>query len=182
LFAALSFSAPARAQEPVRDDWRFEVTNVSSIVVSGDNRDTRSGQVDTLTNDGWTLAADRLDTQATQGPWAFSLRLDGAYFLSRPDPTQVGLDLVDLRRGEGGPSLGQPDDPAFFRQKVFEAGSELSNRYINWIIPAKYAAQYRTKLAQITVAAILRPWRKSARPVPPTPKKRLARQRGKRRR
>lgn len=151
LFAALSFSSTASAQQPMKDDWRFDVTNVSSAVYSGDNRDTRNGEVETFTNDGWSLLGDRLDTQATKGPWALSLRLDGAYFITRPNPTQVGLDLVDLRNSEGGASPGEPADPVFFRQKVFEAGSELSNRYINWLIPTKYTASYRTKLAQITI-------------------------------
>lgn len=150
LVVATTVSRSATAEETT-DSWRFEVTNVASVIYNGDNRDTRSGEVDTLANDNWSLVSDRIDTQASKGPWALSLRLDGAYFLTRPSPTQIGLDLVDIRRAEGGAIPGAPDDPTYFRQKVFEAGGEMSNRTINWIIPAKYSASYRTRLLQATL-------------------------------
>lgn len=131
--------------------WRFDVTSISSAIYAGDNRDTRSGEVETLVNDNWSLLSERIDTRASHGNWSFSLRLDGAYFPTRPNPTQVGLDLVEIRRAEGEPALGTPSDPTLFRQKVYESGGELSTRYINWIYPAKYSASYRTRDIQATV-------------------------------
>ncbi len=144
-------SAGAESGPPGRSNWRFDVTSTSSAVYAGDNRDTRSGEVDTLVNDDWSLLYERVDTRATKGPWSFALRLDGAYFPTRPSPTQVGLDLVEIRRAEGEPALGAPSDPVFFRQKVTESGGELSNRYINWVIPAKYSVSYRAAAVQATV-------------------------------
>jgi hypothetical protein len=145
---------PAQAQDqPQRpaDNFRFSVTSTSTAIYSGDNRDTRSGEVETLVNDNWAGASERISTQATSGPWVLGLRLDGTYFLTRPDPTQVGLDLVELRRQQGAPAPGEPSDAEYFRQKVYESGSELSNRYINWLVPAKYSIAYRTRTAQVTL-------------------------------
>lgn len=133
------------------DNFRFSTTSTSTAIYSGNNRDTRSGEVETLANDNYALASQRLSTLASAGPWVLGLRLDGAYFLARPDPTHIGLDLVDLRRQQGAPAPGEPSDSDYFRQKVYESGSELSNRYINWLVPAKYSVAYRTRTTQVTL-------------------------------
>lgn len=66
-------------------------------------------------NDDWGVLLNRLNAQATSGPLTLSARLDGAWFFTSPEP-----------QGEN----------------AFNAGLELSNRYINWIYPSKYTLLY----------------------------------------
>jgi len=142
----------AKAEPPsAKPAFGYEVTNQSSAIFSGDNRDTVSGSVPTFNNDDWALINNRLDTQISKDDFVFSLRLDGALFPYRPNATQVGLDMVDLRDADGGPGPGEPQNPVFFRQKVYESHGDLSNRYINWLIPAKYAASYDAGFGKLTV-------------------------------
>jgi len=51
-------------------------------------------------------------------------------------------------------SPGNLPDPVYFRAKVDEAGRELSNRYINWIYPAKYFAGWSTRDIEVTVGDV----------------------------
>ena len=151
--AAEQLVAPtAPAPEPTGlEAWNYQLTNQSAAVYNGDNRDTLSGDVSRFTNDDWGFLADRIDAQASRGNFVLSVRLDGYLFVARPNPVQIGLDMVELRGNEGGPGPGEPSDPEFFRQKVYEAGNDLSNRTISWLIPAKYAATYRGDVVQATI-------------------------------
>lgn len=165
-FTALR-TASATAEEPIESaetpvpqetqgtetstPFKFNVTSVSTALYGGDNRDTRVGEIETLANDHYSLLSDRLDLQGSNGTFTFGLRLDGYWFTSRPNPTQIGLDMVDLRRATGSTTEGEPTDPVFFRQKAYESGGELSNRYINWLIPAKYSIAYRKGPIQTTL-------------------------------
>lgn len=147
-------SAPPTPKEDApseADQWSTQFTNQSAVIYNGDNRDSVSGDVSRFTINDWGLAADRLDAQASRDKLVLSLRLDGYFFYTRPNPVQVGLDMVEFRNSEGGAEPGAPSDPEFFRQKVFEAGNDLSNRYINWLVPTKYSASYNGDLAQATV-------------------------------
>src|SRR3954447_25019355 len=123
----------------------FDITNTSTLSYNGDNRDTRPNQVATLANDDWGMFYNRLNVLANGGAWQAGLRLDNAWFFRSPNATQIGLDLVRLRP----PSSGAAAPPVYFRQKVDEAGAELSNRYINWLYPAKYFITYQSPALEL---------------------------------
>lgn len=133
--------APAGALEPLEifgTPIGFDITESSSLLYNFDNRDTRPNQVATRANDAWGLFYNRFNVSANGGAWQAGLRLDNAWFFRSPNPTQVALDLVASRP----PSPGGAPAPTYFRQKLNEAGVELSNRYINWLYPAKYWLNY----------------------------------------
>lgn len=145
-------AAPATpGPQPNKSAFRLDASNSSTVLYAGDNRDTRSGEVGSLANDEYGMLRDRLDLKLNSTSFSFALRLDGYAFFSRPNPTQIGLDLVEIRTEAGGPTDGEPDNPTYFRQKVYDAGSELSNRYINWLIPTKLSATYKNRQVQATV-------------------------------
>jgi hypothetical protein len=136
-------AAPSVALEPVDvfgTPVAFDVTESSTLLYNFDNRDTRPNQVATRANDDWGLLYDRINVLANGGAWQIGLRLDNAWFYRSPNATQIGLDLVNSRPV----TVGAEAPPVYFRQKVDEAGVELSNRYINWLYPAKYYAAYST--------------------------------------
>ena len=153
-----STALPAHALEPgevAGEPLRLDITNASSLLVNLDNRDTQPNQVNTLANDHWSMWYNRLNVQLNWGKWRAGSRLDTAVFgprsagkqlLTTPDPTQIGLDLVKLRE----PLPGAEPDSVYFRRKVQEAGVELSNRYINWIYPAKYYLGYSSRDVEVT--------------------------------
>jgi Family of unknown function (DUF6029) len=143
LSGALALGVPSevRALEPTSvlgTPVAFDITESSSVLYNFDNRDTRPNQVDSRANDDWGLFYNRINVLANGGFWQAGLRLDNAWFFRYPNPTQIGLDLVNTRP----PSPGGSTAPVYFRQKVGEAGVELSNRYINWLYPAKYYVTY----------------------------------------
>lgn len=123
----------------------FDITNTTSLLYNFDNRDTRANQVATRANDDWGLFYNRINVQANGGAWQAGLRLDNAWFYRSPNPTQVALDLHYSRPESAG---GAPA-PVYFRQKLQEAGTELSNRYINWLYPAKYSLSYTTPTLEL---------------------------------
>jgi Family of unknown function (DUF6029) len=125
----------------------FDITESSSLLYNFDNRDTRPNQVPTRANDDWGLFYNRINVLANGGVWQVGLRLDDAWFFRSPNATQIGLDLVNSRPA----SVGAAPAPAYFRQKVNEAGVELSNRYINWLYPAKYYATYSTPNLELSL-------------------------------
>ncbi len=141
LLAACAQLRTAHALEPVElfgAPVAFDVTESSTLLYNFDNRDTRPNQVATRANDDWGLFYNRINVQANGGAWQAGLRLDNAWFYRSPNATQIGLDLVSSRpASEGGAAA-----PVYFRQKVEESGVELSNRYINWLYPAKYSLTY----------------------------------------
>jgi hypothetical protein len=129
--------------EPVA---RVDVSNATSLLIATDNRDDSPNQVATVVNDDWGVFYNRLNVQAARGGFALQLRLDTAFFFVSPDPTAAALELA---RGRP-PDPDGPSDPAYFRSKVYEAGGELSNRYINWTYPAKLMASYKNRNGEIT--------------------------------
>ena len=127
----------------------LDVTNASSILYNSDNRDFQPNQVNTLANDNWGLWYNRLNLQANWTNWQLGLRLDSAYFYASPNPVTIATDLERDRPRPLSPGSSTP--AAYFRDKFFEAGRELSNRYINWIYPAKYYLGYSSKNLEVTV-------------------------------
>lgn len=125
----------------------FDVTETSSLFYNFDNRDSRANQVPTRANDNWGLWYNRANVQANGGAWQVGVRIDNAWFFRSPNPTQIGLDLVNTRPAEPGGTSA----PTYFRQKVDEAGIELSNRYINWLYPAKYYASYSSPVLELSL-------------------------------
>ncbi|MCC6214392.1 MAG: hypothetical protein IT376_05960 [Polyangiaceae bacterium] len=125
-----------------------DVTEASSLLYNADNRDTSAADVSTLANDGWALWYNRVTLRASSGEWQAGLRLDSALFLLRPNPVQIGLDLVELRARPLPP--GAVSDPVFFRRKVDAAGLELSNRYIDWVYPAKWDVGWTSRDLELT--------------------------------
>ena len=123
----------------------FDITNTSTLSYNVDNRDTRPNQVATLANDDWGMFYNRLNVLANGGAWQAGLRLDNAWFFDSPNPTQIALDLYGSRP----PSAGGSPAPVYFRQKLQEAGVELSNRYINWLYPAKYYFTYTSPTLEL---------------------------------
>jgi len=154
---AASFSLlaaePARSAEPAKaaDDepprTRVEITDALTVLYAGDNRDFRPSAVATVVNDDWGVLYNRLHAELDHGDFRFGFRIDNAWFYASPDPTTAALELVE-NRPDGPANL---PDPVYFRAKVNEAGQELSNRYINWIYPAKYHAGWSTRDLEVTV-------------------------------
>jgi len=135
-------ASSASALEPLRVGDRsvlVEVTEATSVIYNADNRDTRSGDVPSVANDHAGFVYNRLNLSATSAPFRASLRLDGAWFFTSPSPDSIADELVS-RSGLEGDARAE-----FYRLKATEAGIELSNRYIDWLYPAKYTLSYATR-------------------------------------
>ena len=137
---AHAFEAGEVAGDPVTVD----VTEASSAIYNADNRDSQPSQVATRANDDWGLWHNRLNLQALRGKWRLAPRLDTAWFFTSPGPTEIAEQLVE-GRSDG------PETEALFRTKLNEAGTELSNRYINWAYPAKLSLGYTARNAEATL-------------------------------
>ncbi|MEZ4226632.1 MAG: DUF6029 family protein [Polyangiaceae bacterium] len=141
-WCSLPGSAWALDAGKVGDDAvQLDITDATSLVYNVDNRDSKPNQVNTRANDDWGVWYNRLNLQATWGKWTAGVRVDNAWFYRSPYPEAIALDLTEER---GNPPGGIPR-PVFFRQKLQEAGTELSTRYINWVYPAKYYIGYTTR-------------------------------------
>jgi hypothetical protein len=128
--------------EPVA---RVDVSNATTVLYATDNRDFSPNQVATVVNDDWGVFYNRLNVRAARGAFSLQLRLDTAWYFVSPDPTAAALELVRRRPAD-------PDglsNPAYFRGKVYEAGGELSNRYLNWTYPAKLTASYKNRSGEL---------------------------------
>lgn len=143
--SALAFALlPARsvsAAEPADDTpppVQAELTEVTTLSYAWDNRDFQPNDVATVVNDNWGVWYNRLHGQVTSGGVRFGMRLDNAWYFTSPDPTSAALTLVEKRPH----TPGELPDPAYFRLKINQAGEELSNRYINWMYPAKFFFGY----------------------------------------
>jgi hypothetical protein len=145
VFTALLVT-PVQAAEPIR----LELTNASTVLYAGDNRDTKPNQVATLMNDDFGVFMNRFNAHASQGRFRASLRLDNAWYFTAPDATEVALELVRTRPADE----GLVSDPQYFRSKVDEAGRERSNRYINWLYPAKYSLGYAAPSYELTLGDV----------------------------
>ena len=137
---ALAFEAGQIGDQALRID----VTNATSVIQNFDNRDTKPHQVTSVANDDWGVWYNRLNLQANAGEWNAGVRVDSAWFYTSPDPTELALELTELR----GPAPGAAD---YFRLRLDQAGTELSNRYINWTYPAKYYLGYSSQSVEATL-------------------------------
>jgi hypothetical protein len=156
----LALTSGARAAEPGGAEasseanapaaTRIEITDAVTVLYAGDNRDYRPSSVPTVVNDDWGVFYNRFHAELGHGDFRFGFRVDNAWFYASPDPTSVALELVERR--PAGPA-NQPD-PVYFRTKVDEAGRELSNRYINWIYPAKYFAGWSNRDIEVTLGDV----------------------------
>ncbi len=108
----------------------FEVSESGGVYYNVDNRDTRPSQVPTRVNDNFGLLYNRLSLQATAGSVSAGVRVDNVWFYASPDPSEIALAMTRESARENA--------PGYFQNKLGEAGLELSNRYINWVYPAKY--------------------------------------------
>ena len=133
---------------PLKADEQMllQVTESVSAIYKADNRDTRPGQVGTVANDHAGFLFNRTNLQASRGAFRLSLRLDGAWFFLSPSPADVADELV--RIGAFPDASARRD---FQRVKATEAGIELSNRYIDWIYPAKYTLSYVTRDIELSL-------------------------------
>lgn len=135
------------SEEPVVVD----VTATSSVVYNGDNRNTRPADVATVADDDWGAWTNRINLQSHWGSWQAGLRLDTAWFYTSPAPADVALELLQIEKGTSDTGSYTPEDAQFFLQKYLQAGEELSNRYVNWVYPAKYYLNYKHKLIDANV-------------------------------
>ena len=126
---------------------QVDVTDASTVVYATDNRNDRPGIVATRADDRWGVWYNRLNVQGTWQAWKVSLRLDNAWFYASPSATGIALDL--WREHATTDPTGSGSE--YFRRELLESGVELSNRYINWLYPAKYSVSYETKLTEIAV-------------------------------
>ena len=134
-----ALATPKAPAAPRRRSALVELTDASSVLYNFDNRDTRPGQVAGVVNDRWGLLYNRLNLQVTRGHLTLSLRADSAWFFVSPSPEAVANQV------DGHESIADlATRSAVHRDKLEEAGIELSNRYINWHYPAKYTISYGT--------------------------------------
>jgi hypothetical protein len=129
----------ARAQEASDLTQGLSVTNVTSVLYNVDNRNTRTNSVQSLADDDWGVLHNRLHAQWASAEYRAGVRVDGAWFYTSPSPGGIGLELLELRRGDLEPPFSEAD-ARFFQAKVDEAGADLSSRYLDWIYPAKLYA------------------------------------------
>jgi hypothetical protein len=147
LVAALLTGTHLSAEErPGAAPVQLEVTEATTLLYAWDNRDYAPNDVGSLVNDDWGVWYNRLNIQASSGDFRFGLRLDNAWYFTSPDPTAVALELTERRP----PSTAGVSAPTYFRNKVYEAGRELSNRYINWLYPAKLHATWSRPELEVT--------------------------------
>ncbi|HTM46147.1 MAG TPA: hypothetical protein VL137_14405 [Polyangiaceae bacterium] len=139
------------AQEhPEGASRNVSLTNTATVQYSADNRNTRSGSVQSLTDDNWGLFHNRMNLQLTNEHWQASARVDTLWFYTAPSARGVGLDLLERRRG----NLAQPFSPAdsqYFALKEAEARRDLSTRYRSTVYPTKYSLTYRAKQVEGTL-------------------------------
>ncbi|MCA9629742.1 MAG: hypothetical protein KC766_18835 [Myxococcales bacterium] len=142
---ANAFDAGTIDDEPVQ----LDVTNATSVLYNANNRDSRPNDVTRAANDDWGLLYNRLNLQASTGKWQLGLRLDTAWFYTSPNAVDIATELERARPRPLAPgSLAPPD---YFRQRFYEAGGELSNRYVNWTYPAKYYVGYTSRDVELTL-------------------------------
>jgi hypothetical protein len=147
-FALSAALLPARALalEPGKlagEPLLVDVSESGSVYYNFDNRDSKPSQVATRANDDFGLVYNRLSAQVTRGSVSVGVRLDNVWFYASPNATQLALDLTR--------ETAPRDPPGYFRTKLNEAGLELSNRFIDWLYPAKYFVTYSRPGIEATV-------------------------------
>ncbi|HET9931344.1 MAG TPA: hypothetical protein VFQ35_11675, partial [Polyangiaceae bacterium] len=143
LLGVVAAGSPQRALA-APPDAHFDVTDAASVLYNFDNRDTRRGQVGTVANDHFGLLYNRLNLQVTSGKLTLMLRADSAWFYASRSPEEIADELASLES----PSVAGTD---YRLRKLTEAGIELSNRFINWTYPAKYAVTWGSPDFEVTL-------------------------------
>ncbi len=151
LFGA-EHSAHAIETGPIDDKpAQIDVTESFGIIANTDNRNSRRADVPSEADDDWGMVSNRLNAQASWGHWQLGLRVDSVLYYTSRSPTDIALDLLERER-RGRPSGDfTPEDGDFFVQKFFQAGDELSDRFVSWTYPAKYSLTYKTPALELTV-------------------------------
>jgi hypothetical protein len=142
-----ALETPPVSGEPVLVD----VTESSSLIVNVDNRNDRANDVGSRVDDDWSMAYNRLHTQASWDAFRFDLRLDTAYYFTSRSPADVANTLLAERRRDREGTPYDANDAAFFVQKYQETGNELSDRFVDWTYPAKLSFGYETPDVEVTV-------------------------------
>jgi hypothetical protein len=127
-----------------------ELTDATTVIYAWKNRDFAPNDHATLLNDDFGVWYNRLHAQISRGAFRFNARIDNAWYFRSPDPTEAALTLVNRRPAS---SAALPA-PTYFRQKVQQTGLELSNRYINWVYPAKVTASYTERAWDVSVGDV----------------------------
>lgn len=135
----------AAAEEAVPPAPRVDITDAASWLYNFDNRDTRRGQVSTVANDHFGLLYNRLNLRVASGKLTLMLRADSAWFYAARTPERISDRLASLEPG------GFAEDADYRLRKLTEAGIELSNRFINWTYPAKYALTWGSPDFEVTL-------------------------------
>jgi hypothetical protein len=142
LAAPFSLAAPALADEPSPS---LKGTVSTSVVRNSDNR-SRARSVPDFADDDWTLVHTRSELEGSSGSARVVVRVDHAWFPAAPTPTRVALNMA---AAAGTP--GEAADASYFERRVYDAGTELSNRYVSWAYPAKYRVEYTARDWNATV-------------------------------
>jgi hypothetical protein len=140
-------SAGAAESDSGAPPVQVELTEDATVSYAWNNRDFAPNDLSTVVNDNWGVWYNRLHGQVTSGGLRFGMRLDNAWYFTSPNATEAAVTLTQRRP----PSTGGLSDPAYFRLKLQQTGEELSNRYINWLYPAKIFVGYGTRDVEITV-------------------------------
>lgn len=145
--SALGIETPEVGGEAVRVD----ITEATSVLYNVDNRNDKRADVTRFADDDWGAWYNRFNVQGNWKAWHAGLRLDSAWFYASPDATGIALDLLAEEHGGRLPSTFNASDARFFVSAVEQADAELSNRYINWIYPAKYYVGYTTPDVELSL-------------------------------
>ena len=150
LLAALFTASSVGAVEPdsgTSTPVQVELTEDATVSYAWNNRDFAPNDLSTVVNDDWGVWYNRLHGQVTSGGFRFGMRLDNAWYFTSPNATEAAVTLTERRP----PVTGGLSDPAYFRLKLQQTGEELSNRYINWMYPAKVFVGYGTRDVEATL-------------------------------
>lgn len=142
-------SAPASAQE--LGGFRFLVTETSILNYRVDNRDAER------TNDNYGEWLNRLNVQASRGPFTAQVRLDSALYFIKPDPNLLAREQANAESGaiqDRANTDGVSFDEAragFIQQQTIAFGRDLSTRYVNTFYPSKLALTYSKQGLDLTL-------------------------------
>lgn len=153
-FGGLLLTPNARAIETAPIDGTpasVDVVESAGALYNADNRNTRRSDVASLADDNWGLLSNRIEARANWGHWQLGLRLDSAWFWTSQSPTRIALRALEQEHGGRLPTSYSPSDANLFVDKFFQAGDELSDRFIHWNYPAKYSLSYTTPDVEATL-------------------------------
>jgi len=145
--AVAALCATPFARRAAADETYVSASSTTSLLYNGDNRSVAKDQVGSVVDDDWGAGYEHLTLQGGWKQFRAQLRVDGAYFYLSPSPADVALKLV----GERTPGASTESDAVYFRRVLNQTGIELSNRYIHWFYPTKYAVSHQGSRHELTV-------------------------------